>query len=218
MEYFDNMCSKKSTTKKEITEKDFEFLKLDYEQGTLSARQCHDQKLAYQRFYIAMVSAILAIIIYINRLFLTEESMKSDCENVINQDSLIGLPFIFAAIIGAIVVKNLAQIRVNTVFYSNAVINIRKLFIKTLNLSSYPDIDLSDSADRKSSDYIAILLFNIVNSFLFVFGVFIILKEFNIIQTIAFILAAFILCISFHFYWIEKALSAGISFNGNRRP
>ena len=211
------MRSKKSTTKKEITEKDFEFLKLDYEQGTLSARQCHDQKLAYQRFYIAMVSAILAIIIYINRLFLTEESMKSDCENVINQDSLIGLSFIFAAIIGAIVVKNLAQIRVNTVFYGNAVINIRKLFINTLNLSGYPDIDLSDSADRKSSDYIAILLFNIINLFLFVFGVFIILKELNIIQIIAFILAAVILCIFFHFYWIEKALSAGISFNENRR-
>ena len=38
MEYFDNMCSKKSTIKKEITEKDFEFLKLDYEQRTLSLK------------------------------------------------------------------------------------------------------------------------------------------------------------------------------------
>ena len=218
MEYFDNMCSKKLKTKKEINGKDFEFLKLDYEQGTLSARQCHDQKLAYQRFYIAMVSAILAIIIYFDRLFLTEERIKSAGENIINQNSLIGLSFIFAAIIGAIVVKNLAQIRVNTVFYGNAVINIRKLFINTLNLSDYPDIDFSDSADRKSSDYIAILLFNMINSFLFVFGVFIILKEFNISQVIEFISATIILCIFFHFYCIEKALSAGISFNENRRP
>ena len=211
------MCSKKSTTKKEITKEDFEFLKLDYEQGTLSARQCHDQKLAYQRFYIAMVSAILTVILYFDRLFLTEERIKPLGENIINQNSLMGLLFIFAAIIGAIVVKNLVQIRLNTVFYGNAVINIRKLFINTLNLSGYPDIDLSDSADRKSSDYIAILLFNIINSFLFVFGVFIILQAFNISQIIAFILAAVILCIFFHFYYIEKALSAGISFNENRR-
>lgn len=212
------MCSKNQQPKKEITEKDFEFLKLDYEQGTLSTRQCHDQKLAYQRFYIAMVSAILAIIIYFEKLFLTEERIKSAGENLINQNILIGLSFIFAAIIGAIVVKNLAQIRVNTVFYNNAVINIRKLFINTLNLSGYPDINFSDSADRKSSDYIAILLFDTINSFLFIFGVFIILKEFNINQIIEFILAAAILCISFHFYCIEKALSEGISFNENRRP
>ena len=210
------MCSKKSTTKKEITEKDFEFLKLDYEQGTLSMRQCHDQKLAYQRFYIAMVSAILAIIIYFDRLFLTEEKIKIAGENIINQNSLIGLSFIFAAITGAIVVKNLVQIRVNTVFFNNSVINIRKLFINTLNLSSYPDIDLSDSADRKSSVYIAILLFNIINLFLFVFGVFIILKAFKISHTIEVILAAFIFCIVFHIYCIEKALNAGISFNENR--
>ena len=127
------------------------------------------------------------------------------------------MSFIFAAIIGAIVVKNLAQIRVNTVFFNNSVINIRKLFINTLNLSGYPDMNLSDYADRKSSDYIAILLFNIINAFLFVFGVFIILEELNISQIIAFISAAVSLCIFFHFYCIEKALSAGISFNENRR-
>ncbi len=193
-------------------------MKLDYEQGTLSIRQCHEQKLAYQKFYISIVSAILIIIIYVDRSLLKGE--ESIAGNVINGDYLIGTSFIFAALIGAIVVKNLAHIRINVVFYNNAVVNIRQFFISNLKLNNYPAIKPSSSSDRKSADYITIVLCSFINLILFGLGVFAISKEFesNIIQIIFYIMAL-VIYIAFHIYGIEKILNEGIDpkLNKNRK-
>jgi len=208
------MCSANEDTSKEIRDNGFEFLKLDYEQGMLSVKQCHDQKLAYQKFYIAIVSAIIIISLYVQRIIAKEsdviESGSSQIIQTNDIDSVIGIAFIFAGIIGFIVVKNLAHIRINAVFYSNAVVDLRKLFIKALSLENYPDVEFANANDRRSADYITIILCSLLNLCFLDFGLMVLFGSLDKSQTIFNLIFMSLFYILFHFVGVERILSRGM--------
>ncbi|WP_417551523.1 hypothetical protein [Marinomonas fungiae] len=207
------MCSTNTETSEEIKKNGFEFLKLDYEQGMLSVKQCHDQKLAYQKFYIAIVSAIFIVSVYVHRLMSTDgssEAMDTLSDSVSNIDSIVGAAFIFAGTIGYIVVKNLSHIRINAVFYSNAVVDIRKLFIKNLELKNYPDVEFANAGDRKSADYITIILCSFINMGLLNSGVAILLNGSSVKQMALNITMMSIFYLFFHYVGVERTLNSGM--------
>lgn len=216
------MCTSSDKTKLQIEENGFEFLKLDYEQGMLAVKQCHDQKLSYQKFYIAIVSAIVIVSVFIQRIMNIGGSATNEAgadtsfiDQIVQVDGLIGITFVFAGVIGYTVVKNLAHIRINAVFYSNAVVDIRHMIIKVLELKEYPDLQFSRSNDRKSADYVTIMLCSLTNLVLINVGVILIMGDEALRQVLFDISVTSVLYVFFHFVGVERTLARGIKTQWN---
>jgi hypothetical protein len=146
----------------------FEFIKLDYERGLEVIHQLHAHRLAYQKFYIALVGSVITASVLILR-FVPQDSDRlfGAIGEVITVQNLIGSLFLGAAIVGYIVVRNLAGVRVQEVFINNLILRLRQDYIGHLGLGrDYPNLQSTKPVDWRSGDYLTIWTCFIANVFL----------------------------------------------------
>lgn len=198
------MCKVPENIEHELHNRSHEFFKLDYEQALEIIRQLHDQKLSYQKFYVSLAASIVTLSILIFR-FPPAGTLKG-----LSTDNLAGALFILSGIIGYIVIRNLTSIRCNEVFFNNLIIDLRRIYIKGLNISNYANLKFATSADRHSADYISILGCSVINFLMLQIGLLLVFTNGNAIKLSFSVGGIFILYVLFHILTVEKALTGGI--------
>ena len=198
------MCQVPEDIEHELHNRSHEFFKLDYEQSLEIIRQLHDQKLNYQKFYVSLAASIVTLSILIFR-FTPTGTLKG-----ISTDNLVGVLFILSGIIGYIVIRNLTSIRCNEVFFNNLVIDLRRIYIKGLNISNYANLKFAISGDRRSADYISILGCSVINFFMLQIGLLLVFTNVNAIQLSFSVGAISVIYILLHILTVEKVLSGGV--------
>jgi hypothetical protein len=185
------------------------FLKLDYERLLHLIGDLHKHKIDYQKFYIALVTVIgtvsIALVNYYSQKEIEIKGANFKIEN------LIGLLLIISSAIGYTIIKNLVSIRKSEVYFNNSLIYLRNILIKEFNLSKeYPQLDEANTSDRKSADYITIVISSLVNMLFWIFGIGLL---FSTIDKFGF---TFIICLStvgyiiVHLTTIERELHKGL--------
>ncbi len=198
------MCEVPEDIENELHNRSHEFFKLDYEQSLEIIRQLHDQKLSYQKFYVSLAVSIVTLSILIFR-FTPTGTAKG-----ISTDNLVGVLFVLSGMIGYIVIRNLTSIRCNEVFFNNLVIDLRRIYIKGLNIGNYANLKFAISDDRGSADYISILGCSAINFFMLLIGLLLIFSNGNPIQLSFSVGVVSFMYLLLHIFTIEKALSSGV--------
>jgi hypothetical protein len=140
-----------------------DFIKLEYESGITIIERLNNQKLSYQKLYIALITVIGSVSIALLKIQTTTNNVG------ISLQQLIGFLLLLIAILGFSVIRNMSAARRNSVFWAKNLKNIRFLIIQQLNLpQNYPMGHAPKASDRTSSDYITIFTCSIVNLFLLV--------------------------------------------------
>ncbi len=183
---------------------------LDYREGLQIVKQCHEQKQVYQKFYIGLISAIVVVTIFIQKITYTPKN--NEIISLLLVDKITAIGFLIATVIGFIIIKNLTQIRINAVFYNNAITDIRRLYINILELKKYPDVKFAIPNDRKSADYITVLLCSLVNLIMLNAGILSLIGD-NLGIVVLNMGIVSIVYVFFHYIGIEKTLSKGIDTN-----
>jgi hypothetical protein len=187
----------------------FSFFKLEYEKSLDVALKLEQTKLTYQRFYIQVVSLIGAISIAFLKLKIFDNSNP-----VVTIEGLIGLLLIFSSVLGYAIIRNLVSIRRQCVFFNNTIIFLRREVIRRLEVKiNTPTLIPVAANDRKSADYITIILYSFVNLFMLSCGFALLLKDVAITPYVDAILFT---CISIiylilHYFTIERSLQIGLN-------
>lgn len=143
-----------------------DFIKLEYESGITVIERLNNQKLSYQKLYIALITIIGSVSIALLKI-------QPQTENIgIKITHLIGFLQLLTALLGFGVIRNMAAARRNAVFWTKNLIVIRSLITKQLQLPShYPIGHAPNTGDRSSSDYITIITCSLVNLLLLISAV-----------------------------------------------
>lgn len=143
-----------------------DFIKLEYESGITVIERLNNQKLSYQKLYIALITVIGSVSIALLKIQPQTESLG------IKITHLIGFLQLLTALLGFGVIRNMAAARKNAVFWTKNLIAVRSLITKQLKLpSNYPIGHAPKACDRSSSDYITIITCSLVNILLLVSAV-----------------------------------------------
>ncbi len=181
--------------------------KLDYEKGVENALKLESTKLAYQKFFITMVTAIGSISIALLKLNFFE---KNNSSSFLTIESLIGTLLILSSVIGYIIIRNLVSVRRQAVWFNNAIIILRSELLKKYGLTNQlPELKAVPKNSKDSADYITIILCSFINLTLLISGVILLIEmltPLSILATAFPITITAILYFSIHYHTVEKLL------------
>lgn len=186
----------------------FDFLRLDYESGMKLVEQKHDLKLGYLKFYITTISVLSGFSVFLLKLGSAGgDTLITIFSYGITMKIAAGFNFLLLTIIGFVVAKNLAAIRTNEVFATNAILYVRNRCIREFGLGpDYPTRSYARSVNRQGSDYITILACSGLNCLIMIAGLVVMFSERDGLMTI--IVSAFGVALYwfFHYQAVEMTL------------
>ena len=150
----------------------FEFLKLDYEQGLQLLGDLQDHKIEYQKFFIAVVGVVGTVsVAMFNFVSASLRYTVTRSGLTVSAQEMIGLLLIVASFVAYFIVKNLSSIRVNEVFFNNAIQHVRQHCIRQFALGEdYPNIEKIEPLRRTSADYVTIIVCATINLIMLLCG------------------------------------------------
>lgn len=150
----------------------FEFLKLDYEKGLQLLGDLQNHKIEYQKFFIAVVGVVGTVSVALfNFVSASKRYSVTRSGLTVSVQEMIGLLLVVASFVAYFIVKNLSSIRVNEVFFNNAIQHVRQHCIQRFSLGeNYPNIERIEPLRRTSADYVTILVCAVINLIMLLCG------------------------------------------------
>lgn len=187
-----------------------DFIKLEYEKTIAIIERHNDQKLAYQKAYITLISIIGSVAIALLRFPSAAENLTASQNSVLSLSSLVGLLLILTGILGFALIRNLASLRHGAVHWTHKMYLVRNLIIKELEMHDYPTFSLPKADNRKSTDYISLVTCSVVNALVLVCGVSSLFFQSSVIPNVVLIVGILIGYLIVHIYFVERLLSRPI--------
>ena len=204
-------AEKRNTTGGTYTNRN-KFLRLEYAKALDIVHRLHDVRMIYQKFYIALVASVITLSVVILQ-FPPEPSTETSkiLTDLLNVHNLLGIFFLLSGSIGVVVVRNLASIRCNEVFYNNTVIYVRKLLLNSTDMGgSYPELNYAQAMDRRSADYQTICVCSGINFVLFFVGILFVFMELKGLQVAIVVVGTLMFYSAVHFILVERPMKKPI--------
>ncbi len=202
-----------------------DYLKYEYDIVIKLISSLEHKKLQYQKFFISMVGIIgtvtITLLNYKYKVVSTTAAQASDAHQaatavaskaaivveLLSLEEVLGIVLVISAAFGYGIVRNLASVRMFECFYANTAIKLRDLFIECFNIKDH-FINLSQlvPSDRHSSDYIMILICNLINLIMLAFGLFLMIGKTSDTFLIIFTISVSFIYFGIHIYSIERYL------------
>jgi uncharacterized integral membrane protein len=199
---------KKMSEQINITKEDL--YKIDYEKALGILQSLSEQKLAYQKAYMALFSGSLVVTLAVARFSNTSGTNLSFFGSQMTLETILGILFLFVGILGLVVVRNLTSIRVSEVFFNNTIIVLRNRLIESANVESgYPNLVRTRCRNRRGSDYFSIIVGSILNLVFLLLGCVFLFTSMNLIQSVFVTLLFVVAYILIHCFTVERELQNG---------
>jgi hypothetical protein len=188
-----------------------EFLCMDYEKNIEMIERLSTYKLAYQRMFITLFVTVGAIFLAIVQL--PGISIADEVVSRVGLNHLLGLTFVGTAVLGYLIVKNLASTRVSEMFFCRSIRKIRQIYAQQLNLPDwYPQLLQVPVRAMKSADYQVIITLSAFNAAYLACGISLSLYDpnrSNPLSMCVISIVAVLAYVTFHIFQIEVYLQSG---------